>query len=472
MSYNFIGTIIVFCFVTFMIAKAIIESHDYNSFNPWQAQIWFKLYHWKKWLKEKLLEWREWWKNLTGLKKIYFILAIFATIMLAYSLYSVFPKFIQEIAEMRASLSDLSLAVFACLSGIGAVFGFYTSIIRTETGEQGLITDRINKAIEGLGRSNQKDEPVIEVRLGALYALERIAQDSMRDHIQIMEIICAYVRHNSPSPRKLSGAYDPTESEGPDDFDGPFDIIRLREDIDSAVNIIGRRGNWPNGKKRLEKEQKQKYYIDLSYCNLHAAQLNYANLSGAILTGTNLSGASLANADLSNTDISYAYLHHANLLLANLEGANLDEIFLHSAIITNANLRDASLNGANLERARINNSDLSGAFLYRAELNYARLSNAKLNRACLEKARMYKTSFFLTKMSRAYAYKADFSNCENLTRYQLAKMYCGKNVKISDNLERPKHWLVDELSWDAFYQLYRDWTKKPLPQHPDIKEKN
>ena len=39
--------------------------------------------------------------------------------------------------------------------------------------------------------------PNLEVRIGAIYALERIAQDSLRDHIQIMEILCAYIRENS-----------------------------------------------------------------------------------------------------------------------------------------------------------------------------------------------------------------------------------------------------------------------------------
>ncbi|MEM7178897.1 MAG: hypothetical protein AAF503_14460 [Pseudomonadota bacterium] len=41
--------------------------------------------------------------------------------------------------------------------------------------------------------------PNLEVRLGGIYALERIAQDSLRDHIQVMEILCAYIRNNAPA---------------------------------------------------------------------------------------------------------------------------------------------------------------------------------------------------------------------------------------------------------------------------------
>ncbi|GEM_PF-3813158 len=45
----------------------------------------------------------------------------------------------------------------------------------------------------------QQTLPNLEVRIGSLYALERISQDSHRDYLQILEIICAYVRENSPA---------------------------------------------------------------------------------------------------------------------------------------------------------------------------------------------------------------------------------------------------------------------------------
>ncbi len=40
--------------------------------------------------------------------------------------------------------------------------------------------------------------PNVQVRLGAIQALERIAQDSDRDHIRGTEIPCAYLRENAP----------------------------------------------------------------------------------------------------------------------------------------------------------------------------------------------------------------------------------------------------------------------------------
>ncbi|TKK85217.1 hypothetical protein FDA94_26455 [Herbidospora galbida] len=49
-------------------------------------------------------------------------------------------------------------------------------------GEQGHVTDRYTKAIEQLGSDK------LDIRLGGIYALERIARDSARDHPTVMEV--------------------------------------------------------------------------------------------------------------------------------------------------------------------------------------------------------------------------------------------------------------------------------------------
>ena len=50
------------------------------------------------------------------------------------------------------------------------------------------------------GRSDNLD-----VRIGGIYALERIARDSARDHSTIMEVLAAFIREHSheqwPPPR-------------------------------------------------------------------------------------------------------------------------------------------------------------------------------------------------------------------------------------------------------------------------------
>ena len=50
-----------------------------------------------------------------------------------------------------------------------------------ELTEQGQVTDRYTKAVEQLGSDK------LDVRIGGIYALERVARDSARDHPTVME---------------------------------------------------------------------------------------------------------------------------------------------------------------------------------------------------------------------------------------------------------------------------------------------
>lgn len=109
---------------------------------------------------------------------------------------------------IAAAFKLLFGAVFGVLpSGTGSSFGLTGIIVamivapfvvwralvaqkQINVTEQGQITDRISKAVEGLSAEKTvKDadgeftKPNLEVRIGAIYALERIAQDSLRDHI-------------------------------------------------------------------------------------------------------------------------------------------------------------------------------------------------------------------------------------------------------------------------------------------------
>ena len=53
------------------------------------------------------------------------------------------------------------------------------------------MTDRYTKAIK---RSALKK---LDVRIGGVYALERIARDSARDHPTVMEVLGAFIREHS-----------------------------------------------------------------------------------------------------------------------------------------------------------------------------------------------------------------------------------------------------------------------------------
>ncbi len=291
---NILGNIIVFGSVAFLIGKVVWQESEF--FAPW-----------KGWIKELL---RQCWKK--RLRIIYLIFAVVIGLSLLYVFGLVSLEIInidwKKVKSGESGIRNLGIAFLGTVSGFGALFGVYLAILRSEenkrqndTAEQGLITDRISRATEGMGQINTNDAPIIEVRVGAIHSLERIAQDSLRDHIKIIEILCAYVRYNSPKD------------------DGGKERGHLREDLQTAITIIGRRETWQDGKKYLEKEIKEKYRIDLCKCNLCRADFADANLSNASLIGSDLRGASFISAEL-----SYAWLDSANF-----EGATLYKAYAH-----------------------------------------------------------------------------------------------------------------------------------------------
>jgi hypothetical protein len=94
---------------------------------------------------------------------------------------------------------------------------------------EGQITDRFTRAINHLGNEE------LDVRLGGIYALVRIAHDSPPDQEAITEILAAYIRRHSPWPPAPGDQYAAT---------APIDEIpelRIRAaDVQAALSALGR----------------------------------------------------------------------------------------------------------------------------------------------------------------------------------------------------------------------------------------
>jgi hypothetical protein len=180
---------------------------------------------------------------------------------------------------------------------------------------EGQVTDRYTKAIEQLGSEK------LDVRIGGIYALERIARDSARDHPTVMEVLTAFIREHSREQWPLSEHdTDPTPPR------------TIRPDVQAVVTVVGRRDRRRDIRGRR---------IDLAGAVLIDAHLTSADLTDAILFGADLTGAHLGSADLTG-----AYLGSANLTGAILFGAILTGANLTSANLTSANLILADLTGA------------------------------------------------------------------------------------------------------------------------------
>ena len=125
----------------------------------------------------------------------------------------------------------------------------------------------------------------LDVRIGGIRALERVARDSPRHHPAVMEMLTAFIRERSRQPWPLPGP------------DGQARDASPWPDVQAAITVVGR---------RLTER-------DLGPIDLAGADLTDADLADADLTGAVLARAVLARAELLS----------AKLVRANLSGADL-----------------------------------------------------------------------------------------------------------------------------------------------------
>jgi hypothetical protein len=180
--------------------------------------------------------------------------------------------------------------------------------------EEGKLTERFSKAVELLGSDK------LDIRLGGIYALERIAQDSLKDHWTVMEVLTAFVREQS---RKEYRGYIPSLSASSSSIDIIEDDLTLREDIQAALTVIGRR-EW----SKVERPHQE---LNLMQAFLGKAILIDANLRNANLFKTNLQQSILFRTDLRKAILADAILIGADLNYAKLNGTNLQSALLHRA---------------------------------------------------------------------------------------------------------------------------------------------
>ena len=254
-----------------------------------------------------------------------------------------------------------------------------------ELEREGQITERFTRAIDQLG--NEK----LDVRLGGIYALERIAKGSPDDHGPIMEVLTAYVREHAPWPPR---AADEDKEAGSAEHRERDKESPPPTDVQAVIAVLGRR-----------ELRRKEHALDLSSVDLRHALFGKGpgegHFENAIFRGAHLDKADLSEAHLEETDFSEAHLEEADLIRAHLGGAtlekaNLTKAKLGDATLTDAHLEDANLTGAilvaTLWEAHLRGANLSGANLVGANLTAATLTEADLTGAALWKANLTRAS--------------------------------------------------------------------------------
>lgn len=374
----------------------------------------------------------------------------------------------------RALAERFALLALIAVASIPLVL--YRAVLvarQTAVQEAGHVTDRIIKATELLGAMKQvsgppatagsaSDEaravqpssearwkPNVEVRLGAIHTLERVAQDSAdRDHWPIMETFAAYIAQNHYELWKgyPDQTYDPPPPGPPAVVNGREQLTdahrawlqaldKPRDDVLTAIRAILRRGQ-----KQRAQETRQRATFPWNEIPMHGADLRPAlpkRGEGALpewrrleARRAQMQGVMLQWPDLRGADLQEAKLQWAELLWANLRGANLQWADLQGAELWRASLQGAGLRGANLRGAELWRANLQGADLRGANLQEAKLQEANARSVWPAGA---------DKQLEPPIAQTDLRG-SGLTQNQLDAMIGDSATLIPDDLHRPAHW--------------------------------
>ncbi len=262
-----------------------------------------------------------------GLSAIAVLVLLVPTWLIPASVTPARSEALQAQNDMRTSL----------LQGIGGLF-LIAGVVATwrqvqltrhqlDILREGQITERFTRAIEQLGSDN------LDIRLGGIYALERIASSSEADRGPILEVLTAYVRGHAPWPTAGWGYGAETPPE-PDERQ--LASLQYRKpDVAAVVAILGRRQVGDDDDALLLAR------VDLRRAYLRRANFERANLRNSSLRGMMGRDARMRGANLKQSDLTKATLQGADL-----RGADLQRTDLSAADLRGTDLRGATLEGA------------------------------------------------------------------------------------------------------------------------------
>jgi hypothetical protein len=245
--------------------------------------------------------------------------------------------------------NDARSSVLQGLAGLLVVVGALATWQQVRVSREGQITDRFTHAIDQLGSEN------LDVRLGGIYALERIAKNSPGDRSTIQYVLATFVRNHGSWPVGApDGPEHPTTT-----VDTHLTWLSIRApDIHTAATILARRPPARDARTLFLSRTDLRGFQASSRAQLADAEIRHANLARVQLHRARLDRADLTDTDLRQADLEDAHLNGANLSHAYLQGANLRQADLSNADLRGANLSDARLDGTVLTGARADNATI------------------------------------------------------------------------------------------------------------------
>ncbi|EFV12472.2 pentapeptide repeat-containing protein [Segniliparus rugosus] len=261
---------------------------------------------------------------------------------------------------------------------------------------QGQVADRFAKAVDQLNSPSQG------VRLGAVFALQKIGLDSEDYGTNAAKILIAFVTQSSKHPPACPLQAEP-EVEVPKPYNWAYGRSTTPDDIVAAVRAVASLSHSgvqlavfhpPSPEPTLSVEFND--YLsrgartgvswDLPNCwrDIDLSDLNAAHKGS--LRGWNIWGADLSFARFEDSDLSFAILDGAKMASAQMNRAVLEGAWLMYAELFGAEFDGAIMRGAHLEGADLCGARFKGAVFAGVHFTGAGFRPASLRGAHLEGA--------------------------------------------------------------------------------------
>ncbi|KPU83863.1 hypothetical protein JI58_07145 [Marinosulfonomonas sp. PRT-SC04] len=351
---------------------------------------------------------------------------------------------------------------------------------------------------EGSWQVFKETRPNIEVRSGAILSMERIAQDSTRhdngrDHVRIMEILCAYIRENAPASRAKFGAF-PSDS-----YDGTLEkktkcspsswinnLDRPQSDIQLVISVIGRRSV-----AQIDVENKYSdgklvgYTLDLTHTMLRKVNFEGLNFSKASFFRCCMEGIHCQNADFSGCNFIYTNLTGANGKRVNFANAKLQSADLSYSTLPYSNLRNCVFSHTHFVKSNLSNAEIQfmenpgGTQVNRAFFTYSILKNSLIQGDMMgvifqfhEQNGDHPTVDALGIRFRNanlggethFFGHSDTQICYRQDHLDLA--FGDSTVYLPNGLSRPEHWPLNKLDSSRFDKEWKKWLNNPAAYIP------
>ncbi|MBT2367008.1 pentapeptide repeat-containing protein [Streptomyces sp. ISL-10] len=273
-----------------------------------------------------------------------------------------------EPKERLSAVNNVRATLLQAVGGLAIFAGAYVAWRQMRVGQEGLhatregqITDRFGQAVDQTGSDK------LDVRIGGLYSLWRVAEHSHRDREAVIAIMAAFLRIHLPWP--------PSSPDAPA-ADAPINSVPPLEtrapDAQVALTCLGVLG-----------EGRRPEWLNLIATDLRRADCDGLHLQGVILDRACMAAASVFRVDLTRASLAGAILRQAELATSILRAARCVDADLRGARLVETDLAEADFTDADLREADLSGAWAAGTVFRRADLRMTNLRNADLSTADL-----------------------------------------------------------------------------------------